>query len=337
MKDTSSSYRLIDKDFLNRRDHQAFPIYVKEKMGNEERFVLFADRSEKHQNKIKMLLSSGCLEQKIYIHVDDRNAYFKQMSQHLKALSQKKLISHKVTTKKLFLAAREIVADIYEEGVSKLMGDTADVVVETMQSLFSETDIKFETMAKLVANDITSYTHSVNVAFYSLAYGTHVRLKPADLHALGVGALFHDIGLFSVPPEVLAKEGLFHDFGVLPSLSANKNLSAEDVLYLKKHPIEGRKKLSDLNRYPDSVLDIVEQHHESWDGSGYPKKLIGNQISPLARICKVADSFDTLRNPRAYRPKNYTAFEALNIMVTDLKGQFEPEILKTFIKIMGSS
>lgn len=332
-----SSYRLIDKEFLNRRDHQAFSIYVKEKYNNEERFVLFADRSVKHQNKIKLLLATGCLEQKIYIHIDERTAYFKQLSKHLKDLSQKELISHKVSTKKLFLAARELVADIYNEGVSKLMVDTADVVVDNIRSLFSETDVKFEAMVKLVANDITSYTHSVNVAFYSLAYGTHIQLKPTELHALGVGALFHDIGLFSVPREVLSKEGLFHDFGILPTLSANKDLVEKDILYLKNHPIEGKKMLSALNRYPDSVLDIVEQHHESWDGSGYPKKLAGNQISHLARICKIADSFDTLRNPRAYRPKNYNAFETLDIMVNKLKGQFEPEILKGFIKIMGSN
>ncbi|QPJ61738.1 MAG: HD domain-containing protein [Candidatus Nitronauta litoralis] len=332
-----SSFRLIDKEFLNRKDNQAFSIYVKEKLGGGEKFVLFADHSKQHQNKIKMLLSTGCLEQKIYIHVDDRNAYFKQMSQHLKVLSQKNLISRKMATKKLFLAARELVGDIYEEGPSKIMGDTANVVVTTMRGLFSESDVKFETMAKQVANDITSYTHSVNVAFYSLAYGTHVGLKPTELHSLGIGALFHDIGLFSVPKEVISKEGLYHDFGVLPSLSANKNLNQEDVLHLKNHPIEGKKLLAKLNRYPDSVLDIVEQHHESWDGSGYPKKLVGKQISPLARICKIADSFDTLRNPRTYRPKNYSPFETLNIMVNDLKGQFEPGVLKTFIQIMGSS
>lgn len=192
-----SSYRLIDKEFLNRKDRQAFPIYVLEKFGGEENFVLFADRSPRHQNKIKILLSAGCLEQKIYIRVDDRNAYFKQMAQHLRDLSQKNLISHKIATKKLFLAARELVGDIYEEGPSKIMGDTADIVVTTMRELFSEGDIKFETLAKQMASDITSYTHSVNVAFYSLAYGTHVGLKPTELHSLGVGALFHDIGLFS--------------------------------------------------------------------------------------------------------------------------------------------
>ncbi len=333
----NSSYRLIDKEFLNRAGRQTFSIYVMEKIGDTEKFVLFAGRSEKHQNKVKMLLSTKCLEQNIYIHVDDRSAYFKQLSDHLRELSSQKLIPHRVATKKLFLAARELIRDIYEEGTSKIMVSTADVVVDTIRGLFSETDVKFEAMAKLVANDMNSYTHSINVAFYCLAYGSHVGLKPSDLHSLGVGALFHDIGLFDVPQDVLRKEGLFHDFGVLPNPSSHKDLTAEDVLYLKNHPTEGKKTLDALNRYPDSTLNVVEQHHESWDGSGYPKKLVGEQISYLARICKVADTFDTLRNPRAYRPENYTAFEALNIMVTKLKGQFEPEILKIFINIMGSS
>ena len=234
--DDRSSYRLIDKEFLNRTDHQGFNIYVREKVANREKFVLFADRSVKHQNKIKMLLNTGCLKQKIYIHVDERNAYFKQLAHHLRALSNKKLISHKVSTKKLFSAARELVSDIYEEGASKIMVKTADVVVDTMKSLFSETDIKFETMAKLVANDMTSYTHSVNVAFYSLAYGAHVHLNPVELHSLGVGALFHDIGLFRVPNDVITKEGLFHDFGLLPKPSPENDLTPGRCALPEKPP-----------------------------------------------------------------------------------------------------
>ncbi len=184
---------------------------------------------------------------------------------------------------------------------------------------------------------MTSYTHSVNVAFYSLAYGAHVRLNSTELHSLGVGALFHDIGLFRVPKNVINKEGLFHDFGLLPKPSPENDLEAQDVLYLKNHPLEGKNMLGSLKRYPDSVLKIVEQHHESWDGTGYPHKLKGENIFHLARICKIADSFDTLRNPREYRKKKYAPFDALQIMVKDLSGQFEPGILKTFIKIMGPS
>ena len=333
----NGAYRLIDKEFLNHGAPQSFNIYILERYDNADKFVLFADRSKKQQDKLKDLLRTGYLEQPIYIRNEDRSAYFGQMATQLRELAKNDLISRKAATRKLFSAAREMVKDIYDKGFSKVMADTADVVVDTMKVFFSEGDIKFESMAKLVANDITSYTHSVNVAFYSLAYGTHVRLDPADLHALGIGALFHDIGLLKVPQEVLHKEGLFHDFGKLPDLETEQGLVAQDVDFLKNHPLDGKKMLLRLKRYPVSVMEIVEQHHESWDGSGYPNGLKKDKISYLARICKIADSFDTLRNPRSYRPKNYSPFDALNIMVTDLSGQFEPEILKNFIRIMGSS
>ncbi len=331
-----SNYIQIDKGFLNRTRGQRFNVYIKTLNGNQENFVLFADKSLKHQKKLRELLESGELGQPLYIEKREQDEYFMQIAEQLRKMASENLVSPKVITQKLYLAAKAITKDIFENGFSESLLDTADGVVDTMRSFFSESDIKFNELASVLAKDMEAYTHAINVASYCLALGKHFKLNSKDTYALGIGAIFHDIGLVSVPKEVLAKEGSFHDFGTLPKMKPVRVQMGGDDLCLQNHPARGRNILEKIKRYPKTVLDIVEQHHESYDGSGYPNGLNGESIPLLSKICKIADTYDTLRNPKFYRSNSYDPFHALNIMVKDLKGQFDPRLIKEFIIIMGS-
>lgn len=333
----NSPFKQIDKVFLNRSEDQNFSVFVREYSGNTEHFVKFADRSRSHQEKLRRLLDNHQLTQSLYIHQKDWDSYLKQMSAHLIQLIDKGKVSTKIISKKLFSASREIMKGFFNDSqVSQPMGKTADQVVETLLACFSQTDLKFGSLAKILATDMQAYTHSLNVAIYCIAYGSHIKLPPGDLYALGVGAIFHDLGLLKIPQKTLHKQGLHHDIGNLPVVEpGNTDLTPQEVEMLKNHPIQGRRMLEALHRYDDPILNMVEQHHENFRAGGYPVNLSGDNISFFARICKVADTFDTLQNPRPYRAKHYTSFQALQFMVDKIKNQFDPEILKVFIKIMG--
>ncbi|WP_198003929.1 HD-GYP domain-containing protein [Thermosinus carboxydivorans] len=129
------------------------------------------------------------------------------------------------------------------------------------------------------------YSHSLNVALLAIMIGERLGLDRQAGQALGLGALLHDIGMVLVPPEVLNRPG---------------RLRAEEWLLVRQHPRVGCDMLRPL-AMEDSVLTIIAQHHERYDGSGYPAGIRGSEISLLAGIVAIADAFDAVTSERSYR------------------------------------
>ena len=124
-----------------------------------------------------------------------------------------------------------------------------------------------------------------------------------------------DIGKQFIPKDVLFKEG---------------ELTDEERQTIRHHAAFGKKKLNEMRRYSSTVLGMTAEHHENFDGTGYPMKLAGKNISPAARICKIGDVFNALTGQRTYgevmSPK-----QALMQMNKEMRGQFDPDLLTTFI------
>ena len=124
-----------------------------------------------------------------------------------------------------------------------------------------------------------------------------------------------DIGKKFMPRELLIKQ---------------EALTEQERQTIRQHPAFGRKKLHELKRYSNTVLRMAAEHHENFDGTGYPMKIAGKNISTAARICKIADVFNALTNQRPYG-KTMSPKQALMYMNKDLKGQFDPDMLSAFI------
>jgi putative nucleotidyltransferase with HDIG domain len=133
-----------------------------------------------------------------------------------------------------------------------------------------------------------------------------------------LGALLHDIGKIIVPTEVLNK---------------TSGLSEEEWAIMKRHPEAGLELVSDID-FPGDVRAIIRNHHERWDGTGYPDKLSGEEIPLAARILCVADVYDALTTPRSYRDGLSHARAAE--MMRAQKGQFDPYLLETFLEWAGA-
>jgi len=144
-----------------------------------------------------------------------------------------------------------------------------------------------ETMAQaLDARDPYTAGHSIRVGAYADAIARALRLPPADIATLRIGAQLHDIGKIGVSDAVLQKRG---------------RLTPDEFERIKLHPQIGRRILEKVARF-DSLLPIVELHHENYDGTGYPFGLSGENIPLFARIVRVADTFDSMMTDRNYRP-----------------------------------
>ena len=164
--------------------------------------------------------------------------------------------------------------------------------------------------------DEYTYYHSVNVAVISLAIGIALKLDNEQLKHLGIGAILHDFGKVFIDKNILNKNGKLTDneFGII------KNHSRLGYDFLKE-------KLS-LSSHSHMV---ILQHHEKWNGNGYPLKLSGNRIHSLARIVSVADVYDALTSDRPYR-KAMLPSDGFEMILSENGTSFDPEIVNIFKK-----
>jgi putative nucleotidyltransferase with HDIG domain len=177
---------------------------------------------------------------------------------------------------------------------------------------------RFLEMAKHWGDSIESkdrYTqgHCERVAFFSCVLADSAGFNARSLFWFRIGALLHDIGKIIVPTEVLNKPG---------------KLTEEEWAIMKRHPEAGLELVADID-FPGDISAIIRNHHERWDGTGYPDRLKGEDIPLAARILCVADVYDALTTTRSYRP-GLTHARAAEIMRAS-PGQFDPQLLETFL------
>lgn len=163
--------------------------------------------------------------------------------------------------------------------------------------------------------------HSKRVSSLCEQIGIAMGLENSEIHELKMAGLMHDIGKIIIPDEILNK----------PS-----KLTEEEWVIVKKHPETGYKILASINEFA-SLASAVLEHHERWDGNGYPQKLKRNEISLNARIISVADAYDSMTNIRTYNVKR-TKEEAIIEMQKNSGTQFDPKIVEIFIdKVLKNS
>jgi putative nucleotidyltransferase with HDIG domain len=166
----------------------------------------------------------------------------------------------------------------------------------------------FETLVR--QKDAYEHSHGAHVASLARSLGDALDLRPGDVAQLQLGAQLHDIGKVALPDSITNKPG---------------KLTRAEMTVMREHPVYGYELTVALNLGP-IVQSIVLQHHENFDGSGYPRGLSGKDISIFARIVHVSDVFEALIKERAYRPK-YNPQRALAIM-DEHKHMFDPELLE---------
>ena len=165
----------------------------------------------------------------------------------------------------------------------------------------------------------TAYSHPMNVAVLSMMVGREAGLSADAMTALGLGALFHDVGKARLPKKLQRRRD---------------GLSRQEQELVDQHAEFGAALLSTVDLFPPDVARIVAHHHERMDGSGIPAGLAGDAIDPLARIVAIADAYDNHTNHPD--PKNsLTPYLALSYMFGQQKQFFDVEMLALFIRCLG--
>ena len=170
--------------------------------------------------------------------------------------------------------------------------------------------------AALETRDLETSGHSERVVTYSLRLGKEYGLDSSKMKALEFGSLLHDIGKIGVPDLILRKPA---------------KLTDEEWVLMREHPVHGQQILRGIEFLSGAAL-VVGQHHEKWDGSGYPLGLKEEDIDICARIFSVADAFDAITSDRVYRKGK--PYEAAAKELDEWAGkQFDPEVVEAFHRV----
>lgn len=195
-------------------------------------------------------------------------------------------------------------------------GHSKELQVDELQQAFVDVAAAFG--GAIAARDAYTAGHQNNVARIAVAIGVSLGISEFDLMGIRLGALLHDIGKIGVPLEYLTK---------------THRLTDPEMSIVKLHPEIGYRILKDV-QMPWPVKEIVHQHHERLDGSGYPRGLAGDDIVPEAQIVAVADCVDAILNPRPYRGRLEIA-DVKGVLLQERGRHLDVEAVEACLSIIG--
>ncbi len=172
-------------------------------------------------------------------------------------------------------------------------------------------------MTRLNRHDRLTTGHSERVRAYAVMLGEEIGLPREELDRLNWAALIHDIGKLEVPTEILNKPG---------------RPTNDEWIVLRAHPGAGWRYVEPLRPWLGGWVDAATQHHERWDGGGYPRGLSGADISLAGRIVSIADAFDVMTAARSYK-QPLGAAQARTELTRNSGTQFDPALVRSFLQI----
>lgn len=221
--------------------------------------------------------------------------------------------------KKFISAAKTVrqVERILRSQPSDAVGGAQAMVDDIVDSVLSQSDIVIHALnGKRTSDD--QYLHPLNVSVLALMLAKTLDMSAEDARQLGLAALFHDAGKDQVPNKILMQ---------------TDPLNRAELAFLQQHCEFGARLARDSGM-AERVADIIYQHHECADGSGYPQHLQRDGIDPLARLLAVVNVYDNLCNPPNHAEAR-TPYEALAYMFAQQRSKFDATLLNLLIKSLG--
>jgi len=193
-----------------------------------------------------------------------------------------------------------------------------ELISEIIEELLVEEQIVFHLM-NTRAESQEVYYHSLNVAILALTLGKEGGLGKDALRRLGLGALFHDLGKNRLPKTIVLK---------------GKHLTTPERKMFELHPEYGDQEAGRVPQFPAEARKVIRQHHEKENGKGYPRGLIGPEISPYAKIVAIANTYDNHCN--APRPEDsLSPYQGLAVMFHRQIAEFDKDLLARFVRSLG--
>jgi len=206
---------------------------------------------------------------------------------------------------------------LYEEGFEPKVIQKGKKVCNSIHKLISSDDTLYKSFNCLYEINPDAYTHAYLTALFSsmIAFNSDIK-SAASIETMTMAAMLHDIGLTEIPEEIAQKK---------PS-----DMDPEELKIYQTHPARGAKLIEESKLLSNTVPQVVMQHHEASDGSGFPRGLKDIRLQMLSKIVFLADSFSSYIIENDLKP-----YEGLKEMVLDqdIREKFNQNVLRNFIKL----
>jgi len=197
------------------------------------------------------------------------------------------------------------------EQVGLLAENMIDTIFLNQSAMLSLTSLK--------RHDTYTFEHSVSTCALMVAFARKLGMERQIIRDLALGALVHDIGKAKIPDSILKKPGA---------------LSDREYVQMKRHVEYSVEILGKLANIPPIALQVTAQHHERYDGSGYPKKLRNESLSVYGKMASIVDVYDAISSNRVYH-RGLRPSEALKKLLEWSEYHFEPKLVHNFISAIG--
>lgn len=313
-------FKPITHTFLDKDWKEGFTVYYKSTDGSQVHYLVFAQYLPEDYSRLEKIMKETD-RQEFFIHENDLIRYYRQcvlvrLREQIQAKNPKPL----ETIGLIYPIVRRIMGDYLEYDTSPRMLRALDELPDFLCPVFKHGNIPFPALAGLTLKDGSIETHCANVGLYALYYGRILDVTESELRDLFLGGLFSDLGKKDFPP----------------GLESKSKLEQADWSLIRKHPSSAKKMLNDMKCYSENILRMVVEHHENFDGSGYPFGLEGDKISLYGRIARILDVFDAMTCERPFRPPVKT-IEALTQIKDSMEGHFDPRLLTALFKSFTTS
>ncbi len=256
----------------------------------------------------------------LFIQKKDQKIYLRYVESSLKHIISDNRMDVKEKALVVCDVAKNIMNDVFEDprsgenvGRSKIwVSNTIDFIIKSKAS--------FSSMLGVISHDYYTYTHSVNVSVLGLLFAKYLCFEGGEMQSFGTGLLLHDVGKTQIDPEIINKNG---------------RLSEEEFARIKMHVELGADILKQTDSAGSASFSAIMQHHEKYNGKGYPNGLKGDDIHLHGKIAGIIDVYDALTTKRSYSDAR-KPFEALKIMNREMEGSFDDKYFKDFILFLGS-
>ncbi|MEZ4600939.1 MAG: HD domain-containing phosphohydrolase [Syntrophotaleaceae bacterium] len=291
-------------------------LYLRLKDGD---FVLFARKGLVFDENSRKRLQENRTDY-LYIVEEEGEFYREYLKKALLGIIHNPAVSANNKAEVVLNACRQAMNRVFDNPRPVEVKHACEIIEPTVDLILHDHQATRQ-LIKLSAYDHSTTVHSTNVGIFSMAlsrifFGDDCR---PDMHRLGIGFFFHDLGKCRIPIEILNKPG---------------PLTPEERQIVNRHVMEGYQMLEGNGLVTEEAQTILLQHHERDDGGGYPFGRKGSDIHPYARICRLADVYEALTSDRPYHQRK-TTFEALKFMkekvVTDLDENLFARFVKLFI------
>lgn len=297
--------RRVAVNYLKEGDIVAYPVK------NSDGQILLTKGTSLNSNLIGKLAHLGI--HAVYIQDDS-----------LPSMSINQIIQESTRKESIDAIKKLMLQNTIKNEVEKISKESIDIkrLTNVVNMLVEELMISGETLssfAEIRMLDSYTYNHSVDVCIYSLILGHKLKYTRTQLFELGLGALLHDVGKSKVPLNVINKPDV---------------LSNDEYEKIKEHPVLGYEILRLNPNIPLLSAHVALQHHERYNGSGYPRKISRDSIHSYGYIVGIADMFDALTSEKLYRPK-FTFKEAIEILISTKNTLFPSHYIDAFLQCLA--